>query len=50
MHGEIRVDGIETRTAVDREVAWLRLAASGVSIDRLTDDQARYLDSWGGAA
>lgn len=34
--------------AVDREVAWLRLAASGVAIDRLSDDQVRYLDSWGG--
>ena len=36
--------------AVDRDVAWLRLGASGIAIDRLTDEQARYLDSWGTGA
>ena len=32
---------------VDREVARLKLAALGVRLDALTDDQRRYLTSWG---
>jgi adenosylhomocysteinase len=31
---------------IDREVARLKLEAMGVSIDRLTDEQASYLSSW----
>ncbi len=31
---------------LDEEVAWAALAASGVSIDRLTDAQCHYMDSW----
>ena len=31
---------------IDREVARLKLAATGVTIDALTDVQARYLESW----
>ncbi len=31
---------------VDRELASLKLGVMGVEIDRLTDDQARYLRSW----
>ncbi|HNQ35183.1 MAG TPA: adenosylhomocysteinase [bacterium] len=31
---------------IDREVARLKLAASGVEIDRLTPDQEKYLSSW----
>ncbi len=31
---------------IDREVARLKLAASGIQIDVLTEDQTRYLESW----
>lgn len=31
---------------IDREVARLKLAAKGIQIDVLTEDQARYLESW----
>ena len=31
---------------IDREVARLKLAAMGVTIDTLTDEQRRYLSSW----
>jgi adenosylhomocysteinase len=31
---------------IDREIARLKLASMGVGIDRLTDEQARYLASW----
>ena len=31
---------------IDREVARLKLAAMGVEIDTLTDEQASYLTSW----
>ncbi len=31
---------------VDREIAGLKLAAMGVRIDTLTDEQAKYLSSW----
>jgi adenosylhomocysteinase len=34
---------------IDRQVAALELAASGVRIDRLTEAQARYRTSWGSA-
>ena len=32
--------------AIDKEVARLKLAAMGVEIDELTDEQAAYLSSW----
>ena len=32
--------------AIDRQIAALKLAASGVTIDRLTEAQERYLNSW----
>lgn len=32
--------------AIDAQVAQLKLQALGVSIDKLTDEQAKYLDSW----
>ena len=32
--------------SIDREIAALKLKALGVSIDRLNDDQRRYLASW----
>ncbi len=31
---------------IDHEIARLKLASMGVEIDRLTDEQARYLSSW----
>ena len=31
---------------IDREIARLKLATMGVEIDRLTEEQARYLASW----
>jgi adenosylhomocysteinase len=33
-------------TEIDKEVARLKLAAEGVSIDILTEDQDRYLNTW----
>lgn len=32
--------------AIDQKVAWLKLAADGVAIDRLTAEQVDYLASW----
>jgi len=32
--------------AIDREIARLKLAASGARIDRLTPEQRKYLASW----
>jgi len=31
---------------IDREIARLKLEATGVEIDRLTEEQAKYLASW----
>ena len=31
---------------IDREIAQLKLATMGIEIDRLTEEQARYLASW----
>jgi adenosylhomocysteinase len=31
---------------IDREIARLKLASMGIAIDRLTDEQERYLNSW----
>jgi adenosylhomocysteinase len=31
---------------IDREIARLKLAAEGVEIDTLTEEQAKYLASW----
>jgi len=33
--------------AIDREIARLKLATMGITIDELTDEQSRYLASWG---
>jgi adenosylhomocysteinase len=41
---EPRVYGVPE--AIDKEVARLKLAAMGVEIDRLTEEQAKYLASW----
>ncbi|MCL2392368.1 MAG: adenosylhomocysteinase [Oscillospiraceae bacterium] len=31
---------------IDMDVAWKKLAATGVDIDKLTDEQKKYLSSW----
>lgn len=31
---------------VDQEIARIKLDAMGIKIDKLTDEQATYLDSW----
>jgi adenosylhomocysteinase len=31
---------------IDREIARLKLIAMGVKIDKLTDEQVKYLGSW----
>jgi adenosylhomocysteinase len=31
---------------IDREIARLKLETLGIAIDRLTEDQERYLASW----
>ncbi len=41
---EPRVYGVPE--SIDKEVARLKLAAMGVEIDRLTEEQAKYLASW----
>jgi adenosylhomocysteinase len=41
---ETRVYGVPVE--IDREVARLKLAAMGIEIDRLTEEQAAYLSSW----
>jgi adenosylhomocysteinase len=41
---EPRVYGVPAE--IDREVARLKLAAMGIEIDRLTEEQAAYLSSW----
>jgi adenosylhomocysteinase len=33
-------------TAIDEEIARLKLETMGVDIDKLTDEQATYLASW----
>jgi adenosylhomocysteinase len=33
-------------TAIDQEVARLKLAALGMTIDTLTEEQVAYLGSW----
>ena len=40
--GSISIRTIET----NREIARLKLETMGVDIDRLTEEQARYLASW----
>jgi adenosylhomocysteinase len=33
-------------TEIDEEIARLKLAAMGIAIDELSDEQRRYLGSW----
>ncbi|TLZ53554.1 MAG: adenosylhomocysteinase, partial [Methanobacteriota archaeon] len=41
---EARVYGVPEE--IDHEVARLKLAAMGIEIDQLTEEQAAYLSSW----
>jgi adenosylhomocysteinase len=45
--GELPPRVLEVPRAIDDEVARLKLAALGVDIDSLTDEQRDYLESWG---
>ncbi|MEW6721418.1 MAG: adenosylhomocysteinase [Thermodesulfobacteriota bacterium] len=45
-HGRLSKDVHPVPEAIDREIARLKLAASGVRIDRLTPEQKKYLSSW----
>ena len=42
---ELKTIGDEKRRALFNE-AWLLLAAMGISIDQLSEEQQRYLSSW----
>ncbi len=43
---ELRPDVYPVPPAIDRQVAALKLEASGITIDTLTPEQDRYLQSW----
>ena len=43
---ELRPEVYPVPEAIDKEVARLKLAAMGVEIDQLTDEQTAYLSSW----
>ncbi len=45
-HGDLSNDVHVVPEAIDREIARLKLQASGVRVDRLTPEQRKYLSSW----
>ncbi len=45
-HGRLDAAVYEVPQEIDEEVARLKLAAMGVTIDTLTEEQERYLSSW----
>ncbi|MBE0604523.1 MAG: adenosylhomocysteinase, partial [Deltaproteobacteria bacterium] len=45
-HGDLSNDVHGVPEHTDREIARLKLLASGVRIDRLTPEQKKYLSSW----
>jgi adenosylhomocysteinase len=45
--GKLEPRVLKVPREIDDEVARLKLAALGVEIDSLTDEQREYLDSWG---
>ncbi|MBE6846945.1 MAG: adenosylhomocysteinase [Ruminococcus sp.] len=47
-HGSVTEKLITVPRAVDQAVAWRKLESMGISIDTLTDEQARYLAGWEG--
>ena len=45
--GELEPRVLDVPAAIDAEIARLKLAALGVALDELTDEQRTYLHSWG---
>lgn len=45
-HGQLPKDVFPVPAEIDAQVAQLKLQALGVQIDALTEEQAKYLDSW----
>ncbi|OYT72829.1 MAG: adenosylhomocysteinase [Armatimonadetes bacterium CP1_7O] len=45
-HHQLPKEVFPVPTEIDAQVAQLKLQAMGVQIDTLTDEQAKYLDSW----
>ncbi len=45
-HSQLPKDVFPVPATIDAQVAQLKLQALGVQIDTLTDEQAKYLDSW----
>jgi adenosylhomocysteinase len=45
-HANLEAEVYDVPREIDEEVARLKLAAMGVSIDTLTEEQERYLSSW----
>jgi len=46
MAKSLKPDVYDIPAEIDREIARLKLAAMGVNIDKLTDEQSKYLNSW----
>ena len=44
--GKLPRDVLRVPEEIDREVASLKLKAMGIEVERLTDEQRRYLSSW----
>ena len=45
-HGDLKAQVYLVPTAIDKEIARLKLSSMGVEIDELTDEQETYLSSW----
>jgi adenosylhomocysteinase len=45
-HGSLKAEVIPVPERIDREIAALKLHTMGYEIDRLTDQQQRYLTAW----
>jgi adenosylhomocysteinase len=45
-HTELERRVYDVPEAIDREVARLKLAALGITLDEMTDEQQRYVSSW----
>ena len=45
-HKKLAPGVIPVPEEIDLDVAWKKLAASGLSIDKLTDEQRKYVSSW----
>ena len=45
-HASLGPDVYDVPRDIDEEVARLKLAAMGIAIDTLTEEQERYLNSW----